>query len=102
MDHLAYDGVMGVNVGRSPADRALVDQIASTIETVFPSVFIVDVPGSFNCMIYATKQTTRFTNCSGQFGSSHGKCRYSQIAFRLDQVALDYLLATSRDCSVYR
>jgi spermidine synthase len=62
MDHLTPDGVLVVNVGRSPTDRTLVDQIASTIQTVFPSVYLVDVPGSFNTMIYATRQSTRFAN----------------------------------------
>lgn len=60
-DHLTSDGVLVVNVGRSPSDRALVNQIASTIETVFPSVFIVDVPGSYNSMIYATIQPTKIS-----------------------------------------
>jgi spermidine synthase len=60
--HLAADGVLVVNVGRSPTDRTLVNQIASTIETLFPSVYIVDVPGSFNSMIYATQLPTQFSN----------------------------------------
>jgi spermidine synthase len=60
--HLTNDGVMVVNVGRSPMDRTLVNQIASTIQTVFPSVYVVDVPGSFNSMIYATMQPTQMTN----------------------------------------
>jgi spermidine synthase len=62
--HLSPDGVLVVNVGRSPTDRTLVDQIASTIQTVFPSVYIVDVPESFNTMIYATNQPTQFKNLS--------------------------------------
>ncbi len=69
-DHLTSDGVLVVNVGRSPTDRTLVDQIASTIQTVFPSVFIVDVPGSFNTMIYATIQPTQFTNLQANLDSS--------------------------------
>jgi spermidine synthase len=60
--HLTADGVLVVNVGRSPVDRTLVDQLASTIQTVFPSVYVVDVPGSFNSMIYATMKPTQFDN----------------------------------------
>jgi spermidine synthase len=63
-EHLTEDGILVVNVGRSPIDRSLVDQIASTIQTVFPSVYLVDVPGSFNTMIYASRQPTRFENLS--------------------------------------
>ncbi len=61
-DHLTPDGVLAVNVGRSPVDRTLVDQIASTIQTIYPSVYVVDVPGSFNSLVYATKQRTRLEN----------------------------------------
>ncbi len=34
-DHLTDDGVMVINVGRSPQDRRLVDMLSSTILTVF-------------------------------------------------------------------
>lgn len=61
-EHLTPDGVLTVNVGRSPVDRTLIDQVASTIQTVYPSVYVVDVPGSFNTMIYATMQHTAFDN----------------------------------------
>jgi predicted membrane-bound spermidine synthase len=61
-DHLTEDGVLVVNVGRSPIDRTLIDQLASTIQTVFPSVFVSDVPESFNTMIYATVQPAQFVN----------------------------------------
>jgi predicted membrane-bound spermidine synthase len=60
--HLTFDGVLSVNVGRSPVDRTLVDQIASTIQSVFPSIYIVDIPGSYNTLIYATNQPTRIEN----------------------------------------
>jgi len=61
-DHLTGNGVLAVNVGRSPVDRTLVDQIASTIQSVYPSVYVMDVPGSYNSLIYATKQPTQFEN----------------------------------------
>ena len=33
-DHLADNGVMVINVGRSPTDRELVESLVSTIKTV--------------------------------------------------------------------
>jgi predicted membrane-bound spermidine synthase len=57
-DHLTEEGVLVVNVGRSPTDRSLVDGLAVTIGTVFPSVHVMDVPGTFNAMIYASVQPT--------------------------------------------
>ena len=61
-DHLEEDGVLAVNVGRAPDDRRLVDGLVGTIATSFPSIYVTDVPESFNTIIYATAQPTRFEN----------------------------------------
>jgi spermidine synthase len=58
-DHLTADGVLVINVGRSPTDRRLIDGLVGTIHQVFPSIYVMDVPDSFNSIIYATvRQTT--------------------------------------------
>lgn len=61
-DHLADDGVMAINVGRGPTDRSLIEALAGTISTVFPSIYVVDIPDTFNSIIYATLQPTRIEN----------------------------------------
>jgi spermidine synthase len=61
-DHLTPDGVMAINVGRAPGDRRLIDDLAATIRTVFPSVYVVDLPQTFNSILYATVQPTLFSN----------------------------------------
>jgi hypothetical protein len=61
-DHLEDDGVMAINVGRSPEDRRLVDALAGTISAVFPSIYVMDVPDTFNTIIYATVQPTVIQN----------------------------------------
>jgi spermidine synthase len=61
-DHLTADGVMAINVGRAPADRRLIDGLVATIRTVFPSVYVMDLPGTFNSIIYATVQPTEIDN----------------------------------------
>jgi len=61
-DHLTEDGVVAVNVGRSPTDRRLVDSLAVTMGEVFPSVYVVDIPETFNSMVYATTQPTSVEN----------------------------------------
>lgn len=53
-DHLQSDGVLVINVGRTPDDRRLIDAMVSTIGSVFPSVHVVDVPMTFNTIVYAT------------------------------------------------
>jgi spermidine synthase len=61
-NHLTPDGVMVINVGRAPQDRRLVNALYSTIAEVFPSVYVVDLPLSFNSLIYATKSPTTVSN----------------------------------------
>jgi predicted membrane-bound spermidine synthase len=61
-DHLTPDGVLAINVGRGPSDRRLINAIASTIGAVFPSVYVMDVPNTFNSVIYATVQPTDLSN----------------------------------------
>jgi len=61
-DHLTEDGVMVINVGRAPEDRRLINTLASTILQVFPSVHVMDLPDSFNSLIYATVQPTLSQN----------------------------------------
>jgi spermidine synthase len=57
-DHLSEKGVLVINVGRAPNDRRLIDGLATTISSVFSSVFVMDIPGTFNSMIYATREKT--------------------------------------------
>jgi len=61
-NHLTPDGVVAINVGRSPSDRRLVDGMVGTLRSVFPSVYVMDVPYSFNTIVYATHQPTKIDN----------------------------------------
>ncbi len=56
--HLTPDGVLIINVGRAPEDRSLINGLATTLATIFPSLHISDIPGTLNSMIYATMQPT--------------------------------------------
>jgi spermidine synthase/uncharacterized membrane protein len=56
--HLTSRGVLTINVGRAPADRSLINGLATTLATIFPSIHIVDIPGTLNSMVYATMQPT--------------------------------------------
>jgi spermidine synthase len=58
-DHLNPDGVLAINVGRAPNDRSLIDGLATTIRTIFPNVYVIDIPGTFNSILYATLQPTQ-------------------------------------------
>ena len=53
--HLAPDGVVAVNVGRTQTDYRLVDALSGTMTAVFPHVFIVDTGHGFtNSLIFGT------------------------------------------------
>jgi spermidine synthase len=57
-DLLSPQGVVAINVGRTDRDRRLVDALTATLSEVFASVSTVDVPGSFNTILYATTTAT--------------------------------------------
>ena len=57
-DRLAENGVLVINIGRAPEDRRLIDGLVATIDEVFPSVYVMDIPDTFNSIVYATKQPT--------------------------------------------
>ncbi len=65
--HLTNDGVLAINVGHTPNNYDLVDAIAHTAQAVFPSVYVVDVAGSFNSIVFATMQPTSFDNLQANF-----------------------------------
>jgi len=100
-DHLTNDGVLVVNVGRSPTDRVLIDQVASTIQTVFPSVYVVDVPDSFNTMIYATIQPTQLANLGVNFNLLRTEADSAELLLESIHVALDNIQPTPPISVVY-
>jgi len=68
-EHLQKDGVAAINVGRAPDDRRLIDGLVGTLDSVFPNVYVMDVPGTFNSIIYATVQPTVLENLYGNLVS---------------------------------
>lgn len=66
---LTDDGVLVMNVGRAPNDRSLIDALVTTLRGVYPSVHVMDVPNTFNSMVYATVQPTTFENLANNLNS---------------------------------
>jgi len=100
-EHLTQDGVLVVNVGRSPTDRKLVDQIASTILAVFPAVYAVDVPESFNTMLYAPIQATQFDNLEANLELLQQHTDSPRILMDTIQLALENVSSTPSVGVVY-
>ena len=61
-NHLSDKGVMVINVARIFEERGLLHSLYRTMDSVFPSIYIVDLPGTFNSMIFATKSPTSKEN----------------------------------------
>ncbi len=68
-DHLSEDGVLVINVGRAPGDRRLIDGLAGTIGTIFPSIYVMDIPNTFNSILYATVQPTTLDDVHANYVS---------------------------------
>ncbi|MDE2859251.1 MAG: fused MFS/spermidine synthase [Chloroflexota bacterium] len=59
---LSHNGVAIINVGRTDTDRRLVDALANTMSQVFPSVHALDVPASFNSILFGTVDSSSASN----------------------------------------
>ena len=60
--HLSPTGVAVINAGRTSNDFRLVEALAQTMHTVFPSVYIVDTARFSNSIIVATNAPTSLSN----------------------------------------
>jgi predicted membrane-bound spermidine synthase len=67
--HLTDDGVLVINIGRSPTDRGLIDALGTTIGSVFPSIYVMDVPNTFNSVLFATVQPTQASNLTANLAN---------------------------------
>lgn len=72
-DHLTPTGVLAINVGSVPGDRRLINGLATTMAAVFPSVYLMDIPGTLNTMIYATMQPTSAADFAANLGRFAGR-----------------------------
>lgn len=68
-DRLASCGVAVVNVGRTESDYRLVEVLASTMRSVFPSVFTIDVERYTNTMVVGTTCPSSIAAFGGNFAA---------------------------------
>jgi spermidine synthase len=71
-DHLTDDGVMVINIGRAPNDRRLINTLASTIRTDFASIHVMDIPNTFNSILFASVTPTTTDNLTKNFDTLLG------------------------------
>jgi spermidine synthase len=60
--HLTDDGVVTINVGRTPEDYRIVEAMQATLLRVFSSTHVIDVYGSLNSVVVATVQPSEAEN----------------------------------------
>jgi hypothetical protein len=65
---LSPGGAAVVNAGRPGTDYRLVNALASTMATVFPNVYLVDVSEFGNTMIYGTSEPTTLGDVAHNLG----------------------------------
>ncbi len=68
-EHLTDDGVMVINIGRAPDDRRLINSLASTIRQDFASIHVMDLPGTFNSILFASVKPTASENLAANYDS---------------------------------
>lgn len=99
-DHMTQDGVLVINVGRGPTDRRLVDAFSSTLASVFPSVHVMDLPDTFNSIIYASMQPTDAANLDANFAVLNSRGAHPLLLASI-QTALANLQPTPQGGQVF-
>lgn len=99
--HLTDDGVVTVNVGRAPGDRRLIEALTATLFQVFPTVHVMDVPNTFNSIIYATVQPTDAGNLDANRLLLLQSGRANPLILMAVQTALDNLQPTPSGGTVF-
>jgi spermidine synthase len=85
--HLEDDGVVVINVGRTPDDRRLIEAMVGTLRAVYPSVHVVDVPDTFNTIVFATAQPTSARNLEANLEGLRRGQAPGLLLFALTQAA---------------
>jgi spermidine synthase len=88
-DHLDDRGVLTLNVGRTPEDEDLLAGLVATIQSVFPSVYVIDVPVTYNSIIYATVQPTQWKNLEENLNLFEDMSSTQPILIRSIRIALE-------------
>lgn len=100
-EHLSSDGVMIINVGRTDTSRQLIDELASTILAIFPSVHVVDLPYSYNSLLFATVQPTDSANLLENFSQLQLSGTAHPLLLETMQIAIANLQPTPQSTIVY-
>ncbi len=89
-DRLTADGVLVINVGHTLDDYRLVEAMKATLLRVFPSVYVINVPDSYNAIVVATVAPSR----AGNLEENLQYVAQNEFLYRTSLSALDNLRPT--------
>lgn len=78
--HMSSTGVVALNTGHTTHDFRLVQAFVNTMSQVFPSVYVFNVPGTFNTEVMATMQPTSIETFRTQLARIPSTSILSQVA----------------------
>ena len=84
--HLSSTGVVALNTAHTTHDYRLVQAFVNTMSKVFPSVYVFDVPGTFNTEIMATVQPTSITTFRQNLAQFTPSSIMGQVASKVSAV----------------
>ena len=100
-ERLAPDGVLAVNIGRTADDRRLINDLAATIGEHFASIYVMDIPYTFNSILYATKAETSFENLLANYNLLQADAASHPLLVTASAVTLANLRDTPSGGRVY-
>jgi spermidine synthase len=84
--HLSTTGVVALNTAHTTHDYRLVQAFINTMSQVFPSVYVFNVPGTFNTEIMATVQPTSITTFRANLARFPSTSIIGQVASEVSPV----------------
>lgn len=100
-ERLSDNGVVAINVGRAEEDRRLIEVLCATMGEVFVSVHVMDVPNTYNSIIYATVQKTTMIDLEHNFMDLYGKETTHELLISAIYNSLNYATVTPQGGMVY-
>lgn len=100
-EHLAKNGALAVNVGSVPGDAHLIDGLAATMQSVFPSVHVAPIPGTLNTMVYATQTITTPQDLEANLARLQLGAESPLLLQSIAETAIDLRPANTRSTSIF-
>ncbi len=86
--HLSSTGVVALNTAHTTHDYRLVQAFINTMSVIFPSVYVLNVPGTFNTEIMATVQPTSISTFRANLAQFAPTSIMGQVANEVSPVVM--------------